>query len=297
MSDIQLTDKQVRWSNLKYSHAEEMLADLQKQIEMWNATGPVMITAVKTSPRTIEFQQQVSSLPPIERWSLLLGDIVHNLRASLDTLAWELATLDLGRPPVKPKKIYFPTAADEHDWDTRWKPDLSDIPSALVERMRKLQGFANPSSPENPLLELHALDIGDKHKGLLRPTIAFDTAHYSAQVRPPFGQQTFSGHLTPFTPSEVLIRQGSPIGGFATDMDFLLPAQEPQPATIIPMIALNGKKLRVTDFTSLIAHWVRYALDTVRYDTEQAAQRLIDAGLATTIEEGPPRRIEMVTPL
>jgi hypothetical protein len=42
---------------------------------------------------------------------------------------------------------------------------------------------------------------------------------------------------------------------------------------------------------------VRYALDTVRYDTEEAAQRLIDAGYAAVIDDGPPRRIEMVTPL
>lgn len=127
--------------------------------------------------------------------------------------------------------------------------------------------------------------------------MGFETAHFRAQLRPPFGQTTFSGTLTPFRSAMVSIRQSEAIGGYTADMDFLLLAQEPQPATVIPVIELNGKALRLTDFTSLIAYWVRYALDTVRYDTEEAAQRLIDAGYATVIDDGPPRRIEMVTPL
>lgn len=287
----------MRWSNLKFDHADAILRALQVEIVLWNGPAPVSVLAVKADSRRVEFQLQVTDRPPVEHWSLMLGDAVHNLRSALDTCAWEMATVDPAIVPAMPTKIYFPTAKDESDWSKRWVPSFSDIQAIYLDRMRKLQGFENLLAPENPLLDLQALDIADKHRGLLRADVGFETAHFRAQLRPPFGQTTFSGTLTPFRSTMVSIRQGEAIGGYTADMDFLLPAQEPQPATVIPVIELNGKTLRLTDFTSLIAHWVRYALDTVRYDTEEAAQRLIDAGYATVMEEGLPRRIEMVTPL
>jgi hypothetical protein len=44
---------------------------------------------------TGEYILSVHGLPPMDpQWSLLVGDVVHNLRSALDHLAWQLVILD-----------------------------------------------------------------------------------------------------------------------------------------------------------------------------------------------------------
>src|SRR5436305_13919561 len=55
---------------------------------------------------------RVTSMPDLapiaQEVSLIVGDIVHNLRSALDHLAWQLACDAAGGTPAKPKKVHFP---------------------------------------------------------------------------------------------------------------------------------------------------------------------------------------------
>jgi len=52
--------------------------------------------------------------PPYEAWAVILGDAVHNLRSSLEYMAWELA----GADPTDTETM-FPIFDTEAGWNAR----------------------------------------------------------------------------------------------------------------------------------------------------------------------------------
>jgi hypothetical protein len=103
--------------------------------------------------------------------SLLLGDIVHNLRASLDHLIFELVKGAISE--AKHKSIQFPFAKGQHHFE-----EILNSTGAIkagrevVTILRAMKPYPNGN---HWLVALHELDILDKHRLVLPSACAAKT--------------------------------------------------------------------------------------------------------------------------
>jgi hypothetical protein len=152
----------------KTERAKKHLRDLHQAYDGFMQLNPYGVVA-DNDPQTGErvLRARVSHEPP-EAWSVVIGDIVHNLRAALDYLAWELVIAGGGTPgtgthfPVR----YRPerTSGEHMNAIAAQVQGASADAVTLVDRIQPYHS----SDPEgHPLRLLHALDIRDKHQLLL----------------------------------------------------------------------------------------------------------------------------------
>ena len=106
--------------------------------------------------------------------SAVIGDAVHNLRASLDHLAWKLVIAD-GITPNSGST--FPIEVDVPKLDRRGIA-LPNISPGVSYDARSILDEVQPYKREKPeshgLATLHRLDIGDKHRQLLIAVLGID---------------------------------------------------------------------------------------------------------------------------
>lgn len=111
--------------------------------------------------------------------SVVVGDVIHNMRSALDHLAWQLVILDGGQPTEATQfPIHAsPTNAKGSPRTVTIQPGISDrrILDALVE----VQPFSEAKYGHDPktsaLWIVHRLNIIDKHRLLV--TIAHTVDH------------------------------------------------------------------------------------------------------------------------
>lgn len=111
-----------------------------------------------------------------EAVSLIAGDVVHNARACLDHLAWEIAQ------NPNPSTI-FPIR------DSRYRNGSdATVPGGVSARHQvalvSVQPYTKrPLSPQDePLAILRELDITDKHKVMLASVISVDSSYHAGPV-------------------------------------------------------------------------------------------------------------------
>ena len=104
---------------------------------------------------------------PSESLALLIGDIIHNARSSLDHLSCKLLIDEGFMPSIK---TYYPFAVKTSDLTKKLESTGLDA----ISSGRKGYFSSHPPSKEaNPLLyALHSLDITDKHK-TIAPVASF----------------------------------------------------------------------------------------------------------------------------
>lgn len=159
-------------AELKYARAVHLANELRGRIDEWSAAETLLARAHQADPHTVEFRLVVRREPPIEEWSLILGDALHNLRAAFDNVVWALATIG-GATPLQPKQVAFPLTRNEKDWTQRVR-SLESIPADLLERLRSLQPWVDGVDVDESLLGLlHSFDIIDKHRGLIASSLHF----------------------------------------------------------------------------------------------------------------------------
>jgi hypothetical protein len=161
-------------SRIKVQRAKEQFQDLITKAQDFMNLNPYGVV-IEDNPQTGErvWHARVSRPIPPE-WSPLIGDIVHNLRAALDYVAWQFEAASGTRGD--PRSIQFPIwdrgapapttarAVKDHKAKRKRQEDTFGLPAmALIERLQ-------PDSRRdrdwilNPLWMLHQLDIWDKHK-------------------------------------------------------------------------------------------------------------------------------------
>ena len=109
------------------------------------------------------FWMNLAEEPPLGEWGLILGDVLHNLHSALDALAWQLASIGLGREPTEKEApgISFPI---------RKRPE--DFASASLEHFtsthRGMLGEVQPyKRGHEALWTLRQLSNRDKHRIIL----------------------------------------------------------------------------------------------------------------------------------
>lgn len=104
------------------------------------------------------------SRPYPERWSVLIGDVLTNLRAALDHVLWAAVELHSG-PPANPNRVQFPITTKPRDF-RRAAADLQALVAPEVwDVIEKLQPFHGGAEAHTAPLEiLRWMSNVDKHR-------------------------------------------------------------------------------------------------------------------------------------
>jgi hypothetical protein len=154
------------WARLR--RADELLNRIEAEVGAFLKTGAYKVTVHPNQDHTCYTGIiEVKNPPDIERWSLMFGDLIHNLRCALDNMVWAIAVhYDPALATSDDRVLAYPI------WD---KPpnsnDRGKIKALKCERVRKAIEFMQPHnrpdssySPYHPLSILRDLDNSNKHK-------------------------------------------------------------------------------------------------------------------------------------
>ncbi|BCW58516.1 hypothetical protein [Arthrobacter sp. StoSoilB20] len=138
--------------------------DLEREIGDWTENNPILAPTRPFSGEANSYEMFMPDKPeiPLLEWGSRFGDAVHNLRAALDLLAFELCHLE-GVGPQKPTEVYFPVLDDSRKWNNKIKP-LASIPFALLQRIADVQPWHADDPAAHVLTLVTALDNLDKHR-------------------------------------------------------------------------------------------------------------------------------------
>lgn len=155
---------------MKILRARAHLEELERVWSSYVASNPIT-ARILLDPKPHELVQ-IHSTPP-EMLPAIFGDIMHNLRCSLDLLASDLVRLN----GHSPDNVYFPFAGSESDFDQMIKRRHMDRASPpVVDLLKQLKPY---KGGDNALRAIHDLDIMDKHQSLLLTVIEFHTGRQS----------------------------------------------------------------------------------------------------------------------
>lgn len=111
--------------------------------------------------------------------SAIIGDAIHNLRVSLDYLAWQLVKATGGSPRTGPRGTAFPISTVPRIADGK-NGDLPQIDPGVPDEVRKILDKIQPYKRTKPALHelaiLSGLDNRDKHHELLIAVIGNEAA-------------------------------------------------------------------------------------------------------------------------
>jgi hypothetical protein len=153
-------DSRMALIRVKIERAKKHLRDLQSELikfkgEHVNVIGP------HTDEQTGQIIHSLGPLPvlPFNAMSCA-GDVVHNLRSTLDHLAYHLA--QVGTPDTEPSiDVSFPISASSKIYESRKARKVKGMRPEAIEAIDRLK----PYKGGNDLLwRLHELDNIDKHR-------------------------------------------------------------------------------------------------------------------------------------
>ncbi|MBC5833198.1 hypothetical protein BVJ63_19550 [Vibrio cholerae] len=154
-------------TELKIVRAKSHVRELENQLVDYIKSKPfkVVVESEDGGTNHLWTLRVKHDIPMI--FAAIIGDVIHNLRASLDLLATELVE----HAGQDAKNVYFPFGNDSDGLEQMIKKRRIDkAGQGVVDIIRELQ----PYTGGNKLLRsLHDLDITDKHKSLV------PVAHYA----------------------------------------------------------------------------------------------------------------------
>lgn len=151
------------WASRYVDYLEAELAPLERAYRDARVT-----TEVQRGGRTIDYSLhgELPSVPP--EIGLRIGDCVHNLRATLDNLAYTIAAENNPASPSKERRaVTFPICLHESDWleNVVHKHVLDVFPIDAQTLIEGLQPYHHVSNPKlHPLAVVRELSDKDKHR-------------------------------------------------------------------------------------------------------------------------------------
>src|ERR1700677_1764619 len=179
-------------AEIKIERAKDHLQALQEEIESFFRRGGAYVAfeIAAEYPRNIVgamgcFTYRESEPIPTQ-WSAIIGDILHNLRASLDLVACDLHRLSNGNVNDL-ARVQYPFCKLETDLPDKMRErrlgNIDNRFKSIIEQTKPYKG-GNPG-----LRAIHDLNIMDKHQTII-PTIAVVTIDWPIAM--PNGQAQFT---------------------------------------------------------------------------------------------------------
>lgn len=176
---------------LKIGRAEEHANTFYRELKTWVDGDPYVIRRKLNADgsRHSLVVEDIKTEPTLDRWGLILGDCIHNLRSTLDNFVYALAIHETGQDPPADKKILqFPITDKPEDFPKQlWRlKSLSAHMQAAIERVQPYNR-RHPSLP--PLLALlRDLDDFDKHRLLNVVIFQVGEGEFSFRLPPGSGK-------------------------------------------------------------------------------------------------------------
>lgn len=142
--------------SIKIERAETQILDLERKVTTFFNSKPYTLVSKVDRQLSIQIFQISLTVPPPKEFKVIVGEILHNLRSSLDYLACALAIEHSGSCD----KIYFPFGKNVDAFEDELRKKTKLICSDGKEMIRALK----PYRGGNELLWLlHDLNRKDKH--------------------------------------------------------------------------------------------------------------------------------------
>ena len=114
------------------------------------------------------------------RFSVLIGEIAHHLRSSLDHLVWQLVIANGRKGTARSEFPIFCEQPKGANGERLFANKIEGVRQDVADAIRQMQPFNDPAPPLNPLWLVHELDRIDKHR-LLVSTVAVAHLHESRE--------------------------------------------------------------------------------------------------------------------
>src|SRR5574341_846522 len=161
----------------KLSRALEHLDTLSEEVAVFLGSKPYRaVYKFDIDKRDHVWRLQVHHSAPM-RLGILAGDVIHNLRSSLDHLAWQLALKTTCTPY---RRTGFPIYREPGPGRQCFDPDglaqIKDLPGEAKEIIESVQPYDHHLAWHFDLWVLHQLSNLDKHRLVLNPIPQFSGA-------------------------------------------------------------------------------------------------------------------------
>ena len=124
--------------------------------------------------------------PPYEDLALIFGDMLSNLRTTLDYLAWQLV-LATGREPGR--HTGFPVARRPEDWPAQSSAALAGLAPEWADEVQALQPYHWDQPELHPLAVLDHVNNLHKHRFLPPAVLTLERFDYLITVDVPVGER------------------------------------------------------------------------------------------------------------
>ena len=163
--------------------AGKRIEDLRQTTELWLGTDAYRFVP-DTNPQTSRTVVRAKiRKPPAPELALIIGDIAHLLRVTLDHLALELAVTNNRPQTLAPKVVErsefviignSDKARGAHQFDSAAGSKLQGIDAKVRQAIKDIQPYHREAAYiEHPLWVIHELDRIDKHRRLNLTAYAF----------------------------------------------------------------------------------------------------------------------------
>lgn len=160
-----MSDEEALGPRLKVERAKEHINDLVTEIKAFVGRDPYEVRK-DVEPDTGHHVYRIhirEQLPP--RWGVIVGDVVHNLRSSLDLLACGLVRANGG---TVTRQTGFPIS----DGAKEFVAGLAKVKGVRKEALDLIKEAKPYKGGNDALWYLHRLNIADKHRLLIPVTTA-----------------------------------------------------------------------------------------------------------------------------
>jgi len=151
---------------LKLDRADKHLNELLRKVDAFAERQPYTSERHLDRNRGLHIYRVNLPRKPPRTWGPVIGDAVHNMRSSLDHLAWALACLTTSNPS---RKTAFPIFERWNDRSPRnFASMVRQMPDAAKQAVDELQPYKHGElAGKHPLAVLSYLSNRDKHQLLV----------------------------------------------------------------------------------------------------------------------------------
>ena len=157
----------------KVERAKEHFAQVQYEIDAWVGGDPFSATYEQNEEGSQHCLRAklIGDRPPVDKWALLFGDGITNLRDALDHLVYQISNTDVEHPSHP--KAAFVIVRQQSSFSAEAKGKLANISQATRATIESFQPYNRPHPQVAPSLlwVLSAFAVTNKHK-LLLPVFA-----------------------------------------------------------------------------------------------------------------------------
>lgn len=146
----------------KITRAHQSISELNAEIDSYLISHPYAVTR-EDDPQVGEIVWRARIVRPHPpEWSARIGEIIHDLRSSLDHLAWQLVIANGESPDTKTE---FPVFWDSAKYKTDSPRKVRGMSKAAKVEIERLQPYHAAHRFEDHILYIvHQLNLTDKHR-------------------------------------------------------------------------------------------------------------------------------------